>query len=107
VHLHRSAVQHGHENWVYNDNVNSPEIRKWLRHAVGKEGEDLSRHDKWLCMMYPRVALLKEFLSEDGAIFIVVVYSVRMRKRREINWPALCVEECGGKKNSLSLRGAA
>jgi adenine specific DNA methylase Mod len=42
----------GNENWVYNDNVNSPEIQKWLHQTVGKEAEDLSRHDKWLCMMY-------------------------------------------------------
>jgi DNA modification methylase len=60
----------GNESWVYNDNVNSPEIRKWLGKVVGKEAEDLSRHDKWLCMMYPRLALLREFLTEDGAIFL-------------------------------------
>ena len=42
----------GTENWVYNDNVNSPEMRNWLGAAVGRETEDLSRHDKWLCMMY-------------------------------------------------------
>ena len=62
----------GNENWVYNDNVNSPEIRKWLGRVVGKEAEDLSRHDKWLCMMYPRLALLREFLREDGAIFVSI-----------------------------------
>lgn len=62
----------GNENWVYNDNVNSPEIRQWLETTVGKEGEDLSRHDKWLCMMYPRLALLRDFLTEDGAIFISI-----------------------------------
>jgi len=62
----------GNEGWIYNDNVNSPEIRQWLHEAVGKEGEDLSRHDKWLCMMYPRLKLLREFLSDDGAIFISV-----------------------------------
>ena len=44
----------GNENWVYNDNVNDPQIKKWLGEVVGKEGEDFSRHDKWLCMMYPR-----------------------------------------------------
>ena len=44
----------GNEGWVYNDNVNSPEIRAWLGATVGKEAEDLSRHDKWLCMMYPK-----------------------------------------------------
>lgn len=62
----------GNEGWVYNDNVTSPEIQKWLGDTVGKEAEDLSRHDKWLCMMYPRLALLQEFLTEDGAIFISI-----------------------------------
>ena len=56
----------GNEGWVYNDAVNSPEIRQWLRHTVGKEGEDLSRHDKWLCMMYPRLALRAGFLISTG-----------------------------------------
>ena len=49
----------GEEKWVYNDNVNDPHIRKWLGEVVGKEGEDLSRHDKWLCMMYPRLVLVQ------------------------------------------------
>jgi adenine-specific DNA-methyltransferase len=60
----------GNEGWVYNDNVNSPEIKAWLGSVVGKEAEDLSRHDKWLCMMYPRLRLLKEFLAEDGVLAI-------------------------------------
>ncbi len=58
----------GNENWSYNDNVNSPEIRAWLGRVVGKEAEDLSRHDKWLCMMYPRLRILYEFLEEDGVL---------------------------------------
>ncbi|MBQ1753103.1 MAG: site-specific DNA-methyltransferase, partial [Paludibacteraceae bacterium] len=58
----------GNENWVYNDNVNSPKIKKWLGQVVGKEAEDLTRHDKWLCMMYPRLKLLQRLLSDDGAI---------------------------------------
>ena len=62
----------GNEGWVYNDNVNDPKIKKWLGEVVGKEGEDLSRHDKWLCMMYPRLKLLQRLLSEDGAIFISI-----------------------------------
>jgi DNA modification methylase len=62
----------GNEGWVYNDNVNSPEIKKWLGETVGGEAEDLSRHDKWLCMMYPRLKLLREFLRDDGAIFISI-----------------------------------
>lgn len=62
----------GNEGWVYNDKVNAPEMKKWLGSVVGKEAEDLSRHDKWLCMMYPRMVLLKQFLSEDGAIFVSI-----------------------------------
>ena len=62
----------GNEGWVYNDNVNDPKIRKWLGEVVGKEGEDLSRHDKWLCMMYPRLKLLQRLLAEDGVIFISI-----------------------------------
>ncbi|MEP2921319.1 MAG: site-specific DNA-methyltransferase [Sulfitobacter sp.] len=59
----------GNEGWVYNDNVASPEMKAWLGSVVGKEAEDLSRHDKWLCMMYPRLRLLKEFLAHDGVLF--------------------------------------
>ncbi len=62
----------GNENWVYNDNVNDPRIRKWLGDVVGKEAEDLCRHDKWLCMMYPRLALLQQFLSNDGVILVSI-----------------------------------
>ena len=62
----------GNEGWVYNDNVNDPKIKKWLGEVVGKEGEDLTRHDKWLCMMYPRLKLLQKLLAEDGVIFISI-----------------------------------
>ncbi|HNT25899.1 MAG TPA: site-specific DNA-methyltransferase [Anaerolineales bacterium] len=62
----------GNEGWVYNDAMNSPEMRDWLGKVVGGESEDLSRHDKWLCMMYPRLALLREFLSEDGVLFVSI-----------------------------------
>lgn len=60
----------GEEKWAYNDNVNHPKIIKWLGEVVGKEGDDLSRHDKWLCMMYPRLKLLHRLLNDQGAIFI-------------------------------------
>ena len=62
----------GNESWVYNDNVNHPKIKKWLGELVGKDGEDLTRHDKWLCMMYPRLKLLHKLLAKDGAIFISI-----------------------------------
>ncbi|MCL6441861.1 MAG: site-specific DNA-methyltransferase [Alicyclobacillus sp.] len=58
----------GTEHWIYSDNVNSPMMREWLGKVVDKE--DLTRHDKWLCMMMPRLKLLRELLREDGAIFV-------------------------------------
>jgi adenine-specific DNA-methyltransferase len=62
----------GKEGWIYNDNVNDPKIKKWLGEIVGKESEDLTRHDKWLCMMYPRLKLLNKLLSHNGIIFISI-----------------------------------
>lgn len=62
----------GNEGWVYNDAVNDPKMKRWLGQVVGKEGEDLSRHDKWLCMMYPRLKLLHRLLSYDGIIFVSI-----------------------------------
>ena len=60
----------GNEDWVYNDNVNSPMMRAWLGKAVDRE--DLTRHDKWCCMMMPRLKLLRELLRDDGAIFVTI-----------------------------------
>lgn len=62
----------GNEGWLYNDNVSDPKFKKWLKAVVGREGEDLTRHDKWLCMMYPRLKLLHKLLADDGAIFISI-----------------------------------
>ena len=62
----------GNENWVYNDNVNSPLMQQWLTENAPVDNEDLERHDKWLCMMWPRLHLLKELLAEDGVIFISI-----------------------------------
>lgn len=58
----------GDEGWAYNDNVNSPLMKEWLGKIVDRD--DLERHDKWLCMMWPRLELLKELLSESGLIFV-------------------------------------
>lgn len=60
----------GNERWVYNDNVNSPMMQDWLGKVVDKE--DLTRHDKWLCMMTPRLKLLRDLLREDGVIFLTI-----------------------------------
>jgi len=64
----------GNEGWVYNDRVNSPQMKSWLGKVVGGESDDLCRHDKWLCMMYPRLKVLRELLSDEGLIFISIDY---------------------------------
>ena len=72
----------GNEGWVYNDNVNSPMMKKWLEENSPVDSDDLERHDKWLCMMWPRLHLLRELLADDGAIFISIddneVHHLRM-----------------------------
>ena len=85
----------GNEGWVYNDNVNSPEIRRWLGEVVGKEGETLDRHDRWLCMMYPRLVLLRQFLREDGAIFVSI-------DDNEVATLRLLMDEIFGASNFMS-----
>ena len=62
----------GNEGWVYNDRVNSPLLKEWFKQQSPVDGEDLERHDKWLCMMWPRLHLLKELLSDDGVIFVSI-----------------------------------
>lgn len=85
----------GNENWVYNDNVNHPKIKKWLGEVVGKDGEDLSRHDKWLCMMYPRLQLLHKLLADEGVIFISI-------DDYEYHNLILIMDEIFGSKNKIA-----
>ena len=61
----------GNENWSYNDNVNSPIMREWLK-SNPVNSEDMLRHDKWLCMMWPRLVLLRELLSERGSLWMTL-----------------------------------
>jgi adenine specific DNA methylase Mod len=85
----------GNEGWIYNDSVNSPEMRTWLGQVVGKEAEDLSHHDKWLCMMYPRLRLLREFLREDGVITVSI-------DDHEIDHLLKAMDEIFGRRNRLA-----
>ena len=62
----------GNEGWVYNDKVNSPLLKEWFKKQSPVDGEDLERHDKWLCMMWPRLHLLRELLADDGVIFVSI-----------------------------------
>lgn len=85
----------GNEGWVYNDNVNDPKLKKWLGQVVGKESEDLSRHDKWLCMIYPRLKLLHKLLAEDGVIF-VSIDDIEYHNLRQV------LDEIFGKRNFIT-----
>ncbi|MFA7253310.1 MAG: site-specific DNA-methyltransferase [Patescibacteria group bacterium] len=83
----------GNENWVYNDNVSSPMMQDWLGKTVDRE--DLTRHDKWLCLMTPRLRLLRELLSEDGAIFISIDDNEQHRLR-------MMMDDIFGEENFLA-----
>ena len=82
----------GNEKWVYNDNVNSPMMKEWLKNKSPVDGEDLERHDKWLCMMWPRLQLLRELLAEDGVIFISIDDNEQHRLR-------MAMDEIFGERN--------
>lgn len=82
----------GFEDWKYNDRVNAPQIKEWLHKVVGSADQDLCRHDKWLCMLYPRLKLLKELLSDDGVIFISI-------DDNELHHLRLLMDEIFGEKN--------
>ncbi len=62
----------GNECWVYNDRMSAPKMKRWLGKVVGGEGENLSSHDKWLCMMYPRLELLRSLLAENGSLWMTI-----------------------------------
>jgi adenine-specific DNA-methyltransferase len=85
----------GKKGWVYNDSSSHPGIKKWMNTIVGNEDEDLTRHDKWLCMMYPRLQLMKKLLKEEGVIFISI-NDVEVANLR------LVCDEIFGRKNFLT-----
>ena len=86
----------GNEGWVYNDNVNSPLIKQWFTENAPVDNEDLERHDKWLCMMWPRLHLLKELLAEDGIIFISI-------DDNEVHHLRMLMDEIFGEKNFFAI----
>ena len=81
--------------WIYSDSVDDPKIKKWLGVTVGDEGEDLSRHDKWLCMMYPRLILLNKLLSDKGIVFISI-------DDNECSYLKIICDDIFGKKNFVA-----
>ena len=85
----------GNEGWVYNDNVNSSVMQQWLTENAPIDNEDLERHDKWLCMMWPRLHLLKELLTDDGVIFISI-------DDNEVHHLRMLMDEILGRENFLA-----
>ena len=85
----------GNEAWVYNDNLTQPQFEEWIGQVVGKEGEDATRHDKWCCMMYPRLQLLKELLRDDGAIFVSI-------DDKEVHHLRVLMDEIFGEENFVT-----
>ena len=85
----------GNEGWVYNDNLTQPQFKEWIGQTVGKEGEDATRHDKWCCMMYPRLALLRELLREDGSIWVSI-------DDNEVHHLRLMMNEVFGEQNFVA-----
>ena len=85
----------GNEGWSYNDRMNAPKLKKWFGRVVGGEGEDLSRHDKWLCMMYPRLELLRDLLSEDGSLWMTV-------DDNEAHYAKVLMDEIFGRTNFIA-----
>ena len=84
----------GNEGWCYSDNVNSPIMREWLS-TNPVDGEDLLRHDKWLCMMWPRLVLLRELLSESGSIWITL-------DDNEVHRARMVLDEIFGENNFVA-----
>ena len=83
----------GNEGWAYNDNVNSPMMQDWLGKVVDRD--DLTRHDKWCCMMLPRLKLLRELLRDDGAIFVSI-------DDNEVHHVRCLMDEVFGEENFLA-----
>jgi adenine-specific DNA-methyltransferase len=85
----------GNENWSYNDNVNSPMMREWLS-SNPVTIEDGLRHDKWCAMMYPRLKLLHELLSENGSLWVTL-------DDNEVSNARLMLDELFGDENFVAV----
>ena len=85
----------GNEGWCYNDNVNAPMIKEWLNsNPIGIE--DGLRHDKWCAMMWSRLRLLHELLSDEGSIWITLDDN-EMHRAREV------LDEIFGEENFVAV----
>ncbi len=85
----------GTEGWVYNDRVDSPAMREWLRNVSERDLPEMDRRDRWLSMMYPRLRLAKELLSPDGFIAVSI-------DDREVSVLGVLLDEIFGARNRLA-----
>ncbi len=85
----------GNEHWVYNDNASGALFKEWIGIEVGPQGEDYNRHDKWCCMMYPRLHLLHDMLRNDGVIFVSI-------DDNEVQHLRMLMDEVFGEENFLA-----
>ncbi|MGD0861034.1 MAG: site-specific DNA-methyltransferase [Terracidiphilus sp.] len=84
----------GNEGWSYNDNVNSPMMKEWLS-SNPINAEDMLRHDKWCAMMWPRLTLLRELLSDTGSFWMTL-------DDNEIQNARAILDEIFGSKNFVA-----
>ncbi len=84
----------GNEGWCYSDSVNSPIMKEWLS-SNPVDADDMLRHDKWLCMMWPRLVLLRELLSERGSIWITL-------DDNEVHRARMVLDEIFGEENFVA-----
>jgi adenine-specific DNA-methyltransferase len=68
-------------------------MKEWLGKEVGRD--DLTRHDKWLCMMMPRLKLLRELLRDDGVIFVSI-------DDNEVHHLKMLMDEIFGENNFIT-----
>jgi adenine-specific DNA-methyltransferase len=84
----------GNEGWSYNDNVNAPMIKEWLEaNPIGIE--DGLRHEKWCVMMWPRLRLLHELLSDAGSLWMTL-------DDNEVNHARTMLSELFGEANFVA-----
>lgn len=84
----------GNEGWCYSDRVNSPIMKEWLS-TNPVDADDLLRHDKWLCMMWPRLTLLRELLSDSGSIWMTL-------DDNEVHRARMVMDEVFGETNHIA-----
>ena len=60
----------GKQGWIYPDLVDAPRIADWGGQTVTRD--DPERHDKWCCMMLPRLRGSQELLADDGAVLVSI-----------------------------------